>query len=108
MSVLLPPLAIDFVSFLSSLDSGSSSLIPSICAVRYWAFHVSLTLLFLQLRRPFLFIANVLAACALTAFVFPGNSIAAMDFNHDGSLLAVASSYTFERGDQRSALHHLC
>jgi cell cycle arrest protein BUB3 len=28
------------------------------------------------------------------------SSVAAVDFNHDGSLLAVASSYTFEQGDQ--------
>jgi cell cycle arrest protein BUB3 len=25
--------------------------------------------------------------------------VAALDFNHNGSLLAVASSYTFEQGD---------
>lgn len=28
------------------------------------------------------------------------SSVAALDFNHDGSLLAVASSYTFESGDR--------
>jgi len=27
-------------------------------------------------------------------------SIAAMDFNNDGSLLAIAASYTFEEGDK--------
>lgn len=27
-------------------------------------------------------------------------SIASLDFNHDGSLLAIASSYTFEQGEK--------
>lgn len=30
---------------------------------------------------------------------FPA-SVAALSFNHDGSMLAIASSYTFEMGDQ--------
>lgn len=38
--------------------------------------------------------------CPALQFKRYPTSIASLDFNHDGSLLAVASSYTYEEGEK--------